>query len=117
MKQCYVARSFAKSSLSIIEQANLIIGAYEAQGYKLTLRQLYYQFVSRDLIANRQSEYKRLGSIINDARLAGLIDWEAIADRTRELRALAHWSDPTEIVDAVARQYRTDKRATQPYRI
>jgi hypothetical protein len=49
-----------------------------AEGYDLTLRQLYYQFVSRDLIANKLSEYKRLGSIINDARLAGLIDWDRI---------------------------------------
>jgi hypothetical protein len=117
MKRCYVPRKFSAGSMELIDKANAIIGEYTAAGYDLTLRQLYYQFVSRDFIVNKLSEYKRLGSIINDARLAGLIDWEAIADRTRELRSLAHWADPTEIVDAVASQYRTDKWATQPCRI
>ena len=32
----------------------------------LTLRQLYYQFVSRDVIPNTQRAYKNLGSIVND---------------------------------------------------
>ncbi len=116
-KRCYVPRNFSAGSLAIINQANTIIADYTAQGYDLTLRQLYYQFVSRDLIANKQSEYKRLGSVINDARLAGLIDWEAIADRTRELRALSHWDNPSSIIDAVAYSYRTDKWAKQPCRI
>lgn len=116
-KRCYVPRNFSASSLQVIEQANEIIEQYTAQGYDLTLRQLYYQFVSRDLIPNKQSEYKRLGSIINDARLAGLIDWTAICDRTRELRSLAHWADPAEIVEGSASQYRIDKWATQPYRL
>lgn len=113
----YVPRNFSAGSLAIIKQANEIITEYVANGYNLTLRQVYYQFVSRDLLANKQSEYKRLGSIINDARLAGLIDWTAIVDRTRELRELSHWSDPPEIVEAVAKQFRIDKWATQPYRI
>src|SRR5258708_1263085 len=116
-KRCYVPRNFSPSSLAVITQANEIIAAYTAQGYDLTLRQLYYQFVSRDLIPNKQSEYKRLGSIINDARLAGLIDWNAITDRTRELRSLSHWEDPAEIVDPIAKQVRIDKWATQPCRV
>lgn len=114
---CYTERNFSAGSLATIEKANEIIADYEAQGYDLTLRQLYYQFVSRDLIANKQSEYKRLGGIINDARLAGLIDWNSITDRTRELRNLAHWESPSSIVNAVAEQYRIDKWATQPCRV
>jgi hypothetical protein len=80
----YITRAFAAGSLALIHHANTIIAEYAAQGYSLTLRQLYYQFVSRDLIPNRVSEYKRLGSIVNDGRLAGLIDWDAIEDRTPE---------------------------------
>ena len=34
---------------------NEIIEEYAAEGYKLTLRQLYYQLVSRDIIANKVS--------------------------------------------------------------
>ena len=117
MKIEYVKFNFAAKTISVIEQANQIIAAYAAQGYDLTLRQLYYQFVSRDLIANKQSEYKRLGSIINDARLGGLIDWNAITDRTRNLVDLAHWSNPAEIVEVCAQQFRNDKWADQCLRI
>lgn len=86
----YKSFKFTASSLTIIEQANAIIGEYEEQGFDLTLRQLYYQFVARDLIPNKQSEYKRLGSIINDARLAGMISWKSIVDRTRNLEQNSH---------------------------
>src|SRR5207302_6121785 len=75
-KICYVPKKFAAETQSLIDQANKIFAEYEAAGYILTLRQLYYQFVSRDLLPNKTESYKRLGSVINDARLAGLIDWE-----------------------------------------
>lgn len=113
---CYVPKNFRGSSVQIISQANEIIDEYTEQGFDLTLRQLYYQFVSRDLIANIQKEYKRLGSIINDARLAGLIDWNSLVDRTRNLRDLAHWTSPSSIIDACASQYRVDKWEKQPIR-
>jgi hypothetical protein len=113
----YVPKRFSASSLEIIQQADQICLNYAAQGYDLTLRQLYYQFVARDLLPNKQSEYKRLGSIINDARLAGLLDWSHLVDRTRNLRDLAHWDDPESIVSAVAKQYRTDRWASQKYRV
>lgn len=115
-KVCYVPRTFSAASLDVIEQANSIVVAYAAQGFNLTLRQLYYQFVSRGLIANRQSEYKRLGSIINDARLAGLIDWTYIEDRTRALEANPSWDDPSEIIESAAKSYGIDKWEDQPYR-
>ena len=87
-KITYKEYRLKQASLDIINQANQIIREYSAQGFDLTLRQLYYQFVSRDLIPNSQREYKRLGSIINKGRLAGLVDWNAIVDRTRNLRGL-----------------------------
>ena len=82
----------------------------------LTLRQLYYQLVSRDLIPNTERSYKRVGSIINDARLAGLIDWSAIEDRTRNVRRLSHWDNPADIVETVAKQFRVDMWVGQTYR-
>jgi hypothetical protein len=112
--ECFVPRDFAYKTRAVIRQANSIIAEYMEAGYKLTLRQLYYQFVARDLIPNKQSEYKRLGSIINDARLAGLIDWEAIEDRTRNIRKLPSWSSPQSILNAVAEQYREDAWSDQP---
>jgi len=112
----YQEFEFRPETLALIKQCNVIVVEYAAQGFVLTLRQLYYQLVSRDIIPNRQSEYKRVGSIVNDARLAGLIDWSAIEDRTRNLRSISHWSDPAELISACADQFRHDKWRDQPYR-
>jgi hypothetical protein len=113
----YVDKAFRQGALDIIDKANEIIDEYNAQGFKLTLRQLYYQFVARDIIPNKQSEYKRLGGIISDGRLAGLIDWLAIEDRTRNLQSLATWSSPEDIIGAAASGYREDKWKDQKTRI
>jgi hypothetical protein len=113
----YVPRRFSPATMDVITTAEAICQEYAGQGYDLTLRQLYYQFVARGLLANRQTEYKRLGSIVNDARLAGLIDWDHVTDRTRNLRDLAHWDDPESIISASASQYRTDRWADQDYRV
>jgi len=126
-KQQYVKKNFGQSSLDIIAAANRIIDDYLAQGYKLTLRQLYYRFIANDLFPdswadsssgtkNTMKNYKHLGDIINDGRLAGLIDWEAIEDRTRNVRSLAHWNSPSEILEACSTQYRRDKWEDQQFR-
>lgn len=112
---CYETKKFRADTLAVIEQANDIVRTYAAQGYSLTLRQLYYQFVSRDLLPNTQQNYKRLGSIVSDARRAGLIDWNAIENRTRNLRSLGTWESPDDIVAAVAQQFRYDLWEDQPY--
>ena len=117
MKRLYIKKRFSASSAMIITQANDIIFEYKNQGFNLTLRQLYYQFVSRDIIPNSQKEYKRLGSIINDARLAGLIDWSDIEDRTREMQKNSHWTSPESILAAVAEQFAFDRRIDQPFYI
>lgn len=115
-KIAYVEKKFRGSSLELINKANAIIEEYAKQGFSLTLRQLYYQFVARDYIKNKQTEYKRLGDVINDARLAGYIDWLAIVDRTRYLRELSHWNKPADIVRGAADQFRVDRWSNQPYR-
>ena len=116
-KICYVERTFSAGSRELIDKANEIIADYAAQGFMLTLRQLYYQFVARGLIPNKQTEYKRLGSVINDARLAGLIDWSAIEDRTRNLRRQPHWGSPQDIIEVALSSFRHDKWKDQKHRI
>jgi hypothetical protein len=116
-KICYRQKKFSPDRAYKIDKANAIIKEYAAKGYELTLRQLYYQFVSRDLIANNMREYKNLGEVINDGRLAGRIDWMAIVDLTRNLESLPHWDDPADAILAITRQYRIDKWSEQPHRI
>lgn len=110
-------KNFRRSSMRVIIQANDIIEEYVKDGYDLTIRQLYYQFVARDLISNSQSEYKKLGSIINDARLACLIDWSDIKDRTRAMYENWHCTSPQAIMAATARDYAIDLRSDQDWYI
>lgn len=107
-KICYVDKRFRAESLRLIEKINGVIKDYDAQGYSLTLRQVYYQMVARDVIQNNEKSYKNLGNLINDARLAGMIDWHSIEDRTRNLRGLSHWDSPAEIIKSVSNSYHID---------
>jgi hypothetical protein len=91
--------------LKFIEQINEIINEYEGQGYSLTLRQVYYQLVARGLIPNNDKQYKIIGNAVNDGRLAGLIDWYAIEDRTRYIRRNSHWDSPANIIDSARSSY------------
>lgn len=110
----YQETNFHKRSLQIIVVANKICDEYMADGYTLTLRQLYYQFVARGFIENSIKSYNNLGNVISDARLAGLLDWDAIEDRTRNLSALQTWNSPREILEQDARVFKYDFWDEQP---
>lgn len=117
MKICFVPKKFGQSAWEMINQANQIISEHQAEGFDLTLRQLYYQFVSRDLLPNTVRSYKLLGSVVNSGRLAGHIDWNAIVDRSRYMRENPHWDSPKSIMEQAAKQYRIDKWTTQKFRL
>lgn len=106
--------AFQGKSLELIERVNSIIAEYDAQGYELTLRQVYYQLVARGFILNNERSYKNLGELINNGRLAGLIDWYAIVDRTRNLRNNSHWDNPSEVIDSARYSYMLDRWEDQP---
>jgi hypothetical protein len=114
MKMAFKAKKFGGEALELVTLACEIISDYEDQGYKLSLRQLYYQLVARNAVPNTEQSYDRVGTIIAEARMAGLCDWDMIEDRGRECVTPAHWNNPGEIVEACANQYRIDKWADQP---
>jgi hypothetical protein len=107
-KIAYAEQRFNGSSMEVIRQAVGIAETYAAQGYDLTLRQTYYQFVARDFIPNSQKEYKRLGSILNNARNAGYYDWLHMVDRTRNIVKATAWDSPSQIISASAQQFKRD---------
>ena len=114
MKQQFIVKDFRSKSLDLIDKINTIIIEYQSQGYELTLRQVYYQLVSRGLIPNTERSYKNIGSLLNSGRLAGLIDWDAIVDRTRSTRGNQHWDSPEQIIRAAIASYKIDMRESQP---
>ena len=114
MKEEFIPKRFHAKSLVLIEHMENIINQYEASGYTLTLRQLYYQLVARGIIENSEKSYKNIGTLLSDARLAGIIDWSAIEDRTRNLVSLPTWGNPSSIIRSAAYSYREDKWEKQP---
>lgn len=117
MKQMYVDKKFTPPVLALIKFLDKMIGEYQRAGYMLSVRQLYYQLVSRDVVENTERSYKRVASIINDARLAGLLDWDAIEDRGRDIVTRSRWTSGGSILRAVADQFHMDMWEGQDRRV
>lgn len=90
-----------------------ILKAYDEAGYVLTLRQLYYQLVSRDIIPNNLREYSKLSYLMVKARMGGLVDWSAIEDRVR-LPDLKYWvEDIPDALEDTIKHYRLNRQRGQ----
>jgi len=133
----YKIKRFTGDKLDAVTKANDIISQYMDQGYKLTVRQIYYRFVAADLFPddrkyswtgskwiedpngtkNAQPNYTWLGDILSDARMGGYVDWESIEDRTRELEKVPHWDSPADIVHTCGVAFRLDKWVDQKNRV
>lgn len=85
---------------------NEIIEEYRRQKYILTLRQLYYQLVTRDVIPNKSSEYSKLSTLLKEGRMGGIVDWDAIEDRLRKPSQPASWDTPADAMDSLIAQYK-----------
>lgn len=116
-KQLYVSKNFSPETYDTIGRIEAICDDYQDQGYVLTTRQVYYQLVAGGLIENTIQSYKRVAGIINDAKLAGLIDWDALEDRTRAFETRSHWTSASSMVWACERQYHEDLWANQERRV
>ncbi len=114
--RAYEDTKFKEDSLHLIRLANTIIDEHDAQGLTMTLRQLYYQCVIRNVIPNRKSSYTNLGRLISDARLAGLVSWTALEDRGRALRGVQTLDGPGEAIRRARQGYRIDLWQGQRYR-
>jgi hypothetical protein len=128
MRETFVEKEFRAETLKVIGTCVDVLDDYAKDGYDLTLRQLYYQMIARDLFPeswadpvsgtkNNQKNYSRLGSIVNDARLAGLMDWDMIVDRGRSTERNSHWKHPGAILKAAASWFGIDKWREQPVHV
>ena len=113
MLMCYLRKEFKPDTLELIGHAKEIMGEYTAAGDDLTLRQLYYQFVARNIFANTERNYHRLSRVISDARLAGMLDWNILVDRLRQRQGNSHWNSIADILRSCASCFRYDTRDTQ----
>lgn len=96
-----------------IETSNKILEEYAEQGYRLTLRQLYYQLVARDFIPNRVQEYTKLSKTLVIGRMNGLIDWDMIEDRTRKPYLTYYINSIQEAIKDTVDTYKLDRQQEQ----
>lgn len=118
MKIAYVhEKNMRYETKTLLDKIVSIVEEYEAQGYRMTLRQLYYQLVSRDIIPNKTAEYAKLSRILTDARMTGLVDWDFIEDRVRTIKMANEFTDLSDLVDNAIRAYRRERWSDQEYYI
>lgn len=117
MKERYITKRFTPKVQEMITLCDGIVNEYSAQGYKLTVRQIYYQLVARGHVENTVRSYENVQAMLNNARLAGLIDWDAIEDRTREITERGHWTSGASILRACEQSYHEDMWQDQDTRV
>lgn len=117
MKEIFVVKNFSPASEELLAKVNQILAQYDQAGYTLSVRQLYYQLVSRDYIPNNMKSYKRIVGLVGDARMAGMVDWRMIEDRNRETTNVSMWDNPGQILRAAANGFRTDPWINQAVHI
>jgi hypothetical protein len=115
MKELFIEHRFTKATRTVLDQGIKILDEYMAKGFVLTLRQLFYQYVARKYLPNQQTAYAKVCRVIGDARNAGLVDWAAIEDRSRELNSVPYDASPTAAIEFAADTYRENFWLDQPY--
>jgi len=100
-----------KQSLELLDQVLKIIDSYD---FSLTLRQIYYQLVAKQIIPNKQEYYKKLSRVCVTGRDEGILPEEAFADRLRAVDKPGAWLDLNSFMETVKRAYNKDKWNNQP---
>ena len=103
----------SKANIERLETINGIVEEYRRQSFILTLRQLYYQLVSRDVIPNDQKEYAKLSILLTKGRMAGIVDWAAIEDRGRTPKLPFAITGVTHALEVISDQYRINRQDGQ----
>jgi hypothetical protein len=101
------------ATLAIIAAAHEVL----AERSPMTVRQVYYQLVSRQVIQNSRGQYNAVSKALRDARKDGIIPWSWIEDRLRRPRHVGMWPDLAAFGRLVSQAYRRDVWQTQPGRV
>lgn len=118
MKESYIEPPrFHAASERLITTASEIASAQAAHGYKLTIRQLYYQLVACGAVENRDTSYDNLVALLTKARLAGVLDWDIMDDRSSGFVEQVRWNNGVDALYAAARNYHEDLWEGQEFRV
>ncbi len=111
------ARNWVADKASVVNKILSIVTDYQQRGYRLTLRQLYYQLVAADAIPNHDKVYKKIGTILDDCRYSGKLDWAAIEDRGRVPKLPYSVDGVEDAIRDTIDQYRLNRQIGQPRHI
>lgn len=115
MKEKYIDIKFQRKTQEQIDKALSVIQEYRDQGFVMTVRQVYYQMVARGYAPNSVQSYDNVQNLLNNMRLAGVLDWDAIEDRTRDVISRSHWHGVKTMLQSATDWYFEDMWAEQPY--
>lgn len=76
--------------------------------HPMTVRQVYYQLVSRQVIKNNRSQYQAVSKALVSARQNHTIPWEWIEDRLRQPRFVSMWENLADFAETAITAYRRD---------
>lgn len=111
-------RYWVADKADIVKKMDAVIkDFFHQRGFKLTLRQLYYQLVGKDYIPNHDAVYKKLSGILDDCRYSGLVDWKAIEDRGRVPHLDYYVRDVPDALDDTINHYKLDRQRDQDFHI
>jgi hypothetical protein len=99
-----------QETTQLIRAALLIL----RQQQPMTVRQLFYQMVVRELIKNIAADYRRVSRMMTIARNDGRCPWEWIVDRSRQVYEPNVFDNPSEYAKVVKEGYRRNYWQDQP---
>lgn len=111
----YKKIKFTPDRLDIILFINGLVQEYARERMQVTARTIYYRLVTMNRVKNSLKSYKWVASLINDGRIAGIIDWNHITDMTREVWEPSEWDSPEDSMQASVYWYRIPKWDNQDY--
>jgi hypothetical protein len=95
---------------ALINEAARVLAAH----HPMTVRQVYYQLVSRQVIENNRSQYQAVSKALVRARQNGIIPWEWIEEGLRRPRTVGMWTDLRDFGKTVLQAYRREIWTSQP---
>ena len=106
-------------SLALLERVNTVLREY-VEHLPLTIRQIFYRLVGAHGYDKTEKAYDRLGEMLNRARRAGFVRFDAIRDDGVDMRAPTAWNDADHLVAAIRStitKFRLDRQQGQPRRL
>jgi hypothetical protein len=106
-------------SLALLEQVNAVLREY-IEHLPLTIRQIFYRLVGAYAYDKTEQAYDRLGEMLNRARRASFVRFDAIRDDGVDMRAPTAWNDADGLIEAIRNSitnFRLDRQRGQPRRL